>query len=160
MLKCYAKNSDMYLIEWTLSLPQIAKFMGPTWDPPGSCRPQMGPMLASWTFLSGTLPFMVVLLTATPCLGKDLRTNGYGKTWIRLSNYVNTSVNVPITDWNYVILMNKSLWIWNLRGLDKLPDDVIFDVTKANRSLSFLLSRVSTGWILVSHIHSNTTAVF
>ena len=25
---------------------QIAKFMGPTWDPPGSCRSQMGPMLA------------------------------------------------------------------------------------------------------------------
>ena len=23
--------------------PQIARFMGPTWGPPGSCRPQMGP---------------------------------------------------------------------------------------------------------------------
>ena len=33
---------------------QIAKFMGPTWDPPGSCRPQMGPTLAPWTLLSGT----------------------------------------------------------------------------------------------------------
>ena len=33
---------------------QIAKFMGPTWGPPGSCRPQMGPMLAPWTLLSGT----------------------------------------------------------------------------------------------------------
>ena len=27
--------------------------MGPTWGPPGSCRPQMGPMLASWTLFSG-----------------------------------------------------------------------------------------------------------
>ena len=26
-----------------------ARFMGPTWGPPGSCRPQMGPMLAPWT---------------------------------------------------------------------------------------------------------------
>ena len=26
------------------SSTQIARFMGPTWDPPGSCRPQMGPM--------------------------------------------------------------------------------------------------------------------
>ena len=34
---------------------QIAKFMGPTWGPPGSCRPQMGPMLAPWTLLSGFL---------------------------------------------------------------------------------------------------------
>ena len=27
--------------------------MGPTWDPPGFCRPQMGPMMAPWTLLSG-----------------------------------------------------------------------------------------------------------
>ena len=27
--------------------------MGPTWGPPWSCRPQMGPMLAPWTLLSG-----------------------------------------------------------------------------------------------------------
>ena len=36
-------------------IPQIAKFMGPTWGPPGPCRPQMGPMLAPWTLLSGKL---------------------------------------------------------------------------------------------------------
>ena len=30
----------------------IARFMGPTWRPPGSCWPQMGPMLAPWTLLS------------------------------------------------------------------------------------------------------------
>ena len=33
-------------------LSQIAKFMGSTWGPSGSCRPQMGPVLASWTLLS------------------------------------------------------------------------------------------------------------
>ena len=32
---------------------QIARFMGPIWGPPGSCRPQMGPMLAPWILLSG-----------------------------------------------------------------------------------------------------------
>ena len=36
---------------------QIVKFMGPTWGPPGSCRPQMGPMLPHfallWGFTSG-----------------------------------------------------------------------------------------------------------
>ena len=32
---------------------QIARFMGPTWGPHGPCRPQMGPMLAPWTLLSG-----------------------------------------------------------------------------------------------------------
>ena len=41
--------------DWNGSQPssQIAKFMGPTWGPPGPCRPQMGPMLAPWTLLSG-----------------------------------------------------------------------------------------------------------
>ena len=33
----------------------IARFMGPTWGPSGSCRPQMGPMLAPRTLLSGLL---------------------------------------------------------------------------------------------------------
>ena len=33
-------------------LPQIARFMGPTWGPPGSCRPQMDPMLAPLALLS------------------------------------------------------------------------------------------------------------
>ena len=34
---------------------RIAKLMGPIWGPPqaGSCRPQMGPMLAPRTLLSG-----------------------------------------------------------------------------------------------------------
>ena len=32
---------------------QIARFMEPTWSPPGSCQPQMGPMLAPWILLSG-----------------------------------------------------------------------------------------------------------
>ena len=38
--------------------PSIAKFIGPTWGPPGSCPPQMGPMLATWTLLSGSVSVM------------------------------------------------------------------------------------------------------
>ena len=41
---------DIYMI---CCSTQRAKFMGPTWGPPGSCRPQMGPMLAPWNLLSG-----------------------------------------------------------------------------------------------------------
>ena len=36
---------------------QIEKFMRPTWRPSESCRPQMGPMLAPWSLLSGYSPF-------------------------------------------------------------------------------------------------------
>ena len=41
---------------------QIARFMGPTWGPPGSCRPQVGPMLAPWTLLFGLDPLVKLLL--------------------------------------------------------------------------------------------------
>ena len=34
---------------------EIAKFMGPTWGPPESCRPQMCPILDPWTMLSENL---------------------------------------------------------------------------------------------------------
>ena len=35
--------------------PLMAMFMGPTWDPSGADRTQVGPMLAPWTLLSGTI---------------------------------------------------------------------------------------------------------
>ena len=47
-------GSRRYWIRMTQKQSQIAKFMGPTWGPPGSSRPQMGPMLAPWTLLSGS----------------------------------------------------------------------------------------------------------
>ena len=51
---------------WTkklLNITQITKFMGPTWGPPGSCRPQMSPMLTLWTLLSGLLNLTMPILT-------------------------------------------------------------------------------------------------
>ena len=52
------KMADIYqtfsnAFSWIIT--QIARFMGPTWGQPGSCRPQMGPMLAPWTLLSVNL---------------------------------------------------------------------------------------------------------
>ena len=48
------ENACMVGMELEMSA-QIAKFMGPTWGPPGSCRPQTGPMLAPWTLHLGWL---------------------------------------------------------------------------------------------------------
>ena len=36
------------------------RLIGKTWGQPGSCRPQVGPMLASWTLLSGVTFYPVV----------------------------------------------------------------------------------------------------
>ena len=38
---------------WQSKTSQIAKLTGPTWGPPRCCRPQMDPVLAPWTSLSG-----------------------------------------------------------------------------------------------------------
>ena len=57
-------------------LLQIAKFTGPTWGPAGSCRPQMGPILAPWTLLSGTpnkfRPIRVDFSWFTPVLARPV----------------------------------------------------------------------------------------
>ena len=45
-------HSELHSAIWC-QFSLIAIFMGPTWGPPGSCRSQVGPMLALWTWLSG-----------------------------------------------------------------------------------------------------------
>ena len=50
---CGTSNKDTLLSSFMCNSTQIAKLMGPTWGPPGSCQPQMGPMLAPSTLLSG-----------------------------------------------------------------------------------------------------------
>ena len=37
--------------------------MGPTWDPPGADRTQVGPMLAPWTMLFGVFQTGLVMLS-------------------------------------------------------------------------------------------------
>ena len=49
----YEDGSSYFLSSSVTVLPLIARFMGPTWDPSGADRTQVGPMLAPWTLLSG-----------------------------------------------------------------------------------------------------------
>ena len=51
----FVTNKANDQLNCSLQLTQIAMVMRPTWGTPRSCRPQMGPMLASWTLLSGYL---------------------------------------------------------------------------------------------------------
>ena len=51
----YRHNTKYCYLHWGSIHSQITKFMGPTWGPPGSCQPQMGPMLAPWILLSGMI---------------------------------------------------------------------------------------------------------
>ena len=53
------ENGPLFRSEAEPSLTQIARFMGPTWVPPGDDRTQVGPMLAPWTLLSGCFYFVL-----------------------------------------------------------------------------------------------------
>ena len=70
--KHQSSTSIALYVGWIHIKTQIAKFMGPTWDSPGSCWPQMGPMLAPLTLLSGKVPVMQKTL---PCLDSIMSDN-------------------------------------------------------------------------------------
>ena len=71
---------------------QITIFMGPTWGPPGSCRPQMGPVLAPWTMLSGYTPGAITV-------------------WRLIVRFFKNSMP---RDWCLYLL---DQWLWNLTGV-------------------------------------------
>ena len=53
-------NPDNGPVMWEVpSWSPIARFMGPTWGPPGADRIQVGPMLAPWTLLCGIPPWLM-----------------------------------------------------------------------------------------------------
>ena len=56
---------------------QIARFMGPTWDPPGADRTQVGPVLAPWTLLSGYAFCITYLLSGESTQGIPPVTGGF-----------------------------------------------------------------------------------
>ena len=64
--------------------PQISRFIGPTWGPPGSCWPQMGPMLAPWTLLSGTFSRWVIVAS----IGFSMRPTPASKVLLSLCNMI------------------------------------------------------------------------
>ena len=49
-------RESKWVVEGGWNPPLIAKFMGPIWGPRGADRTQVGPMLVTWSFLSGTGP--------------------------------------------------------------------------------------------------------
>ena len=57
---------------WMCRSPLIARFMGPTWAPPGSDRTQVGPMLAPWTLLSRSFTWFGYHLIAKPGTKADV----------------------------------------------------------------------------------------
>ena len=70
--KHFLSKYQCSLFLWVQLTTHIARFMGPTWGPPGSCRPQMGPILAPWTLLSGNTWWLVHVMALVQTGNKSL----------------------------------------------------------------------------------------
>ena len=98
-------------------LSQIARFMWPTWSPPGSCRPHVGPMLTPWTLLSGLWPGQVSHLSAG-CYGSGQFTKRQlGKEYRMSIYFIVLFLAFSCLLWYYTndapksCSLNESLWI-------------------------------------------------
>ena len=97
--------TTLWKLIWGASL--IARCMGPTWGPPGSCWPQMGPMLAPWTLLS-VLPSQWELSMWQS--GWKLHSISHGENFGSWWHYWNKHKNWPIYfEIQYVIIHNSNV---------------------------------------------------
>ena len=118
----------------TIYQSQIEKLMGPTWDPPGSCRPQMGPMLAPLTLVSGLQwpktfvypPYTILSTFQESC------------TWITFCN------DLPV-------LMKQSRKVWH-NGIRRLCFRVLFNQNKAkpNKTVFPFIGRTAPSTVIPS----------
>ena len=72
-------HKALFPVQTLWQATQITRFMGPTWGPPGSCRPQMGPMLAPWTLLLG---YRCINESATRNMRNDALRDGWPIGWV------------------------------------------------------------------------------
>ena len=101
--------------------------MGQTWDPPGSCRPQLGPMLAPWTLLSGkqedgraSPPSMA--LTCSQCIPVIFKCLNntlilYGTWLIAFLTFFTLCIlatyhNLILFNFWFAILYHSQIWQW------------------------------------------------
>ena len=105
-----------------------SKVHGANMGPPGSCRPQMGPMLAPWALLLGSFHFRFLHL-GTLLLTEFNESNTGTRTW--KSNYIHvkqwgvmtqnvltstgfnqTAVEVRAWISNYILRKTVKQWLW------------------------------------------------
>ena len=94
------------------SLSLIARFIAPTWGPPGADRTQVGPMLAPWTLLSGVVYFLVsqnLLLNKRfilPVLWGDMT-----RMWHNSDSLIKYVLNFVLQCW---VLVTLWILIWSM----------------------------------------------
>ena len=97
---------------------QRTRFLGPTWGPPGPCRPQMDPMLASWILLSGNT-YKKQFSHLCPHVPNDVNTDQEQSTKVTIPHFVDDAhVMYGVILWN---IWSYS-WIWQSRREDLIEN--------------------------------------
>ena len=81
-------NFEMSRTWWYVHITLIARFMGPTWDPSGADRTQVGPMLAPWSLLSGYKPKIDRLLAPQMAVMLMYWTQNLSSLWRQMSKHL------------------------------------------------------------------------
>ena len=83
------------------------------WGPPGSCRPQVGPMLAQQTFLSGIL-WINFCWPWGHCTGNQVNTiDEFFKQLVCFQNSYSTNVSFIHWEWNKMeAILKTTFWNW------------------------------------------------
>ena len=118
---------------------QIARFMGPTWGPPGSRRPQMGPMLSPWTLLSGRILLLLdIYQYFSPVLIYSdiqhyicVRHNTLLQCWKLGIIFTGPTGNSP---WSFTVTVRCSYVIYPIYHYD----NVIMGASHSSESLAFV----------------------
>ena len=111
-------------------LTQIAKFMGPTWGPPGSCRPQMGPMLVPWTLLSGNTSAIVeewldadrvISHWPGPMMIQSTNSSVFQVRPVLtlLTDIIPNLIYIPVENWHHQNIMSYQMHCWS-RPVDEI----------------------------------------
>ena len=94
----------------------IARFMGPTWGPPGVDRTQVGPVLAPWTLLSG-IHYVVIHWNLCFCIGRGKQSSLHGYPWAprdpKLFTEQESCIWFIYFLWLYVLILNHYLQLFN-----------------------------------------------
>ena len=116
----------------SIMVTQMAKFLGPTWGPPGSYRPQMGPMLAPGTLLSGHLHYRLrqtLAICSTYLLQDKIEAN---LQTIILSAILSIVLERQSLHWNRALLLTgtkpstHTLWITSIQAQQSLSMELVY----------------------------------
>ena len=136
---------------------QMAKFIGQTWDPPGSCRSHVGLMLAPWTLLLGAVMQKHFHAMTSSCLNsKSMEGNLHPAhvychlPWLDHAGNIDTIAKLIAVPFSLVIHVNLSNWLGiYAKYRIRFKTWLVSDLRKIIRSCQCRIKFIKTFWLVL-----------